>query len=163
MRSIETGDPYDIEHRVLGADGVYRWFVVRGLPARDAEGCIVRWYILITDIDERKKTHEKLQHSEAFLAQGQRISQTGSFGWSATNGEVYWSEETYNILECDRAAKPTFDLVLQRMHPDDRDFVRQSLDDATKKKTDFDIEHRLLMPDGRVKHVHVIGRALKTG
>ena len=55
------------------------------------------------------------------------------------------------------------DLVFQRMHPDDRDFVRQALDDATKEKTDFDIEHRLLMPDGRVKHVHVIGRALKTG
>ncbi len=163
MHSIETGDPYDIEHRVLGADGVYRWFVVRGRPARDAEGCIVRWYILITDIDERKKTHEKLQHSEAFLAQGQRISQTGSFGWSATHGEVYWSEETYNILECDRAVKPTFDLVFQRIHPDDRDFVRESLDDATTKKTDFDIEHRLSMPDGRVKHVHVIGRALKTG
>jgi formate hydrogenlyase transcriptional activator len=163
IHSIETGDPYDIEHRVLGADGVYRWFVVRGLPARDAEGRIVRWYILITNIDERKKIHEKLQRSEAFLAQGQQISQTGSFGWSVAGGELYWSEETYNIVECDRASKPTIDLIFQFVHPGDRDFVGQTLDDATREKTDFDIEHRLLMPDGRVKHVHIIGRAMKTG
>ena len=163
MHSIETGDPYDIEHRILGADGAYRWFVVRGLPARDSEGRIVRWYILITDIDEREKTHEKLQRSEAFLAQAQQISQTGSFGWSVAGGELYSSEETYNIVECDRASKPTIDLIFQVVHPDDQDFVRQTLNDAARKKTDFDIEHRLLMPDGRVKHVHIIGRAMKTG
>ena len=163
LHSIETGDPYDIEHRILGADGVYRWFVVRGLPARDAEGRIVRWYILITNIDERRKTHEKLQRSEAFLAQGQQISQTGSFGWNVAGGQLYWSEETYNIVECDRASNPTIDLILQFVHPADQDFVRQTLDDAAREKTDFDIEHRLLMPDGRVKHLHIIGRAMKTG
>jgi PAS domain S-box-containing protein len=163
IHSIETGDPYDIEHRILGADGVYRWFVVRGRPARDPEGRIVRWYILITNIDERKKTHEKLQRSEAFLAQGQQISQTGSFGWSVASGELYWSQETYNIVECDRASKPTMDLIFQSVHPGDQEFVRQTLDDATREKTDFDMEHRLLMPDGRVKHVHIIGRAMKTG
>jgi PAS domain S-box-containing protein len=163
MRSVETGDPYDIEHRILGADGVFRWFVVRGLPVRDTDSAIVRWYILITDIDERRKTHEKLQQSEAFLAQGQSISQTCSFGWSVASGEMYWSDETYNILECDRAAKPTFDLVFQLLHPDDRVLVRQTLGDATKEKRDFDIEPRLSMPDGRVKYVHVTGRAVKTG
>ncbi len=107
IRSVETGDPYDIEHRILGTDGVYRWFVVRGLPARDAEGRIVRWYILVTNLDERKKTHEKLQRSESFLAQGQQISQTGSFGWSVASGELYWSEEIYNILESDPATSAT--------------------------------------------------------
>ena len=88
IRSVETGNPYDIEHRIRGGDGIYRWFVVRGLPARHAEGHVVRWYILITDIDESKKTHEKLERSEAFLAQGQRISQTGTFGWSVASGEI---------------------------------------------------------------------------
>ena len=68
----------------------------------------------ITNIDERRKTHEKLQRSEAFLAQGQQISQTGSFGWSVSGGELYWSEETYNIVECDRASKPArLILILQ--------------------------------------------------
>jgi PAS domain S-box-containing protein len=145
FHSVETGDPYDIEHRVLGADGVYRWFVVRGLPARDAEGRVVRWYILLTNIDERKKTHEKLQRSEAFMAQGQQISQTGSFGWSVAGEELYWSEEIYRILEYDPATSATFDLLFQRIHPGDRGFVRQTLNEAAKEKTDYDIEHRLLM------------------
>jgi PAS domain S-box-containing protein len=160
-RSVQTGHPYDIEHRIRGADGVYRWFHVRGLPLRDTEGRIVRWYNLITDIDERRKTHEKLQRSEAFLAEGQSISHTGSFGWNVPSGEIYWSEETYNIFEHDRAAKPTLDLVVQRTHPDDRDLVQQILEHATREKTDFDIEHRLLMPDGRVKQIHVLARAFE--
>ena len=163
IHSVETGEPYEIEHRIRGADGIYRWFVVRGLPVRDVDGRIIRWYILITDIDERKKTHERLQRSEAFLAQGQQISQTGSFGWSVVSGDFYWSEETYNIVESDRSAKPTMDLILQIVHPDDRGFVRHTLDEATRKKADFDIELRLLMPGGRVKHVRIVGRAMKTG
>ncbi|HTW65156.1 MAG TPA: sigma 54-interacting transcriptional regulator [Bryobacteraceae bacterium] len=107
--------------------------------------------------------YSDLQRSEAFLAQGQRISRTGSFGLGVASGEIYWSDETYNIVEYDRAVKPTFDLVFQRIHQDDREFVRQILDRATREKTDFDIEHRFVMPDGRVKHVHLIGRAVKAG
>jgi PAS domain S-box-containing protein len=163
IRSIETGDPYDIEHRILGANGAYRWFVVRGLPARDAEGRVVRWYVLITDIDERRKMHEKLQQSEAFLVQAQRISHTGSFSWNVASGEIYWSDETYNIMEFDRATKPTFDLAFKLVYPDDRARVREILGKAAKERTDFDIECRALMPDGRVKHVHIIGRAVNTG
>jgi PAS domain S-box-containing protein len=104
-----------------------------------------------------------LQRSEAFLVQGQRISQTGSFGLSVINGEIYWSEEMYNILEYDPAISATLDLAFQRIHPGDRDFVRRTLDHATREKVDFDIEHRLLMPDGGVKHVHIIGRAVNSG
>jgi formate hydrogenlyase transcriptional activator len=160
-RSVQTGHPYDIEHRIRGADGVYRWFHVRGHPLRDTEGRIVRWYNLITDIDERRKTHDKLQRSETFLAQGQSISQTGSFGWNVVSGEIYWSEETYNIFGGDRASRPTLELIFQRIHPDDRDLVQQALDKAINEETDFDIEHRLLMPDGSVKHVHVLARAFE--
>jgi PAS domain S-box-containing protein len=161
-RSVETGHPYDIEHRIRGVDGVYRWFHVRGLPLRDREGRIVRWYNLITDIDERRKTHEKLQRSEAFLAQGQNISHTGSFGWNVVSGEIYWSGETYNIFGDNQAFKPTLELISQRIHPEDRDLVQQTLDNAINEKTDFDIEHRLLMRDGGVKHLHVLARALTT-
>jgi PAS domain S-box-containing protein len=112
---------------------------------------------------ENAGLYSDLQNSETFLAQGQRISQTGSLGWNLASGEIYWSDETYNIMECDRAVKPTFDQVFQFIHPHDRDLVRLALDDADKEQTDFDVEHRLLMLDGRIKHVHVIGRAAKTG
>jgi C4-dicarboxylate-specific signal transduction histidine kinase len=110
-----------------------------------------------------KELYESLQSSEAFLAHGQRISHTGTFGWSIAKGEFYWSEENYNILEYDRSAEASLELALQRMHPDDRDRVRQFLDNAIREKRDFDSEHRLLMPDGRVKHVHTTGRAINTG
>ena len=69
MRSIETGDVYEVEHRILGADGVYRWFHVRGLPLRDTEGRIVRWYNLVTDIEDRKHAEEAVTTSEQSLRQ----------------------------------------------------------------------------------------------
>ena len=104
-----------------------------------------------------------LQRSEAFLAQGQQISQTGSFGLSVASGEFHWSAEIYNILEYDPATSATLDAAFQRIHPDDRGFVRRTLDDATREKKDFDTEHRLLMADGRIKHVHTTGRAVNAG
>jgi PAS domain S-box-containing protein len=106
--------------------------------------------------------YAELQRSEAFLAQGERMCQTGSFGWNISSGEIYWSDGTYKIFEYDRAAKPTLEMAFQRVHPDDRDLVRQAHERAINEKTDFNMEHRLLMPDGAVKYVHVMGRALQT-
>jgi predicted ATPase/signal transduction histidine kinase len=111
---------------------------------------------------ENAKLYSDLQRSEAFLADGQSISRTGSFGWSVLSGELYWSEETYNIFEYDRAVKPTLELVLQRIHPDDRDLAQQTIDRAHEGKANLDFEHRLLMPDGSVKYLHVLARALET-
>jgi PAS domain S-box-containing protein len=111
---------------------------------------------------ENANLYSELQRSEAFLTQGQSISHTGSFGWGVLSGKIYWSEETFKIFEQDRAVKPTMKSIFQRIHPDDRDRVQQTLDHAVNEKTDFDIEHRLLMPDGSVKHLHAIARASKT-
>jgi PAS domain S-box-containing protein len=108
---------------------------------------------------ENARLYSELQRGETFLAEAQSISQTGSFGWSVLSGEIYWSEETYNIFEFDRADKPRLELVLRRIHPDDRDPVQQTLDRASEAEIDLDLEHRLLMPDGSVKHLHVIARA----
>src|SRR5229473_1257062 len=110
---------------------------------------------------ELEQIRSKLQQSEAYLEEAQRLSHTGSFGWNVSSGEIYWSEETYKIFEHDRAVKPTLESVFQRIHPDDRALVQQTIDRATNEKTDFDIEHRLLMPDGSVKYLHVLARALE--
>src|SRR5580700_10678476 len=109
---------------------------------------------------ENAGLYSDLQRSEAFLAQGQSISKTGSFGWNVASGEIYYSEETYNIVEYDRAVDLTFDRAFARIHPDDRDFVQRTLDRATQERKGFDVELRFLMADGRVKHAHVIARAL---
>ena len=111
---------------------------------------------------ENAGLYSDLQRSAAFLAQGERICKTGIFGWNVSSGEIYWSDGTYNIFEYDRTAKPTVEMAFQRVHPDDRDFLRQAQEHAINEKTDFNVEHRLLMPDGAVKHVHAIGHALQT-
>jgi PAS domain S-box-containing protein len=111
---------------------------------------------------ENASLYSDLQRSEAFLADGQSISHTGSFGWSVLSGEIYWSEETYKIFQYDRAMKPTLELIFQRIHPDDRDLVQQTIDRASEARANLDFEHRLLMPDGSVKHLHVLARALET-
>src|SRR5271170_3378416 len=117
--------------------------------------------LAISMVALRQLTAEKLQRSEAYLSEAQRLSHTGSFGWGVLSGEIYWSEETYNIFEYDQAVKPTLELVLERVHPEDRDLAGQIIRAATDG-TDVDVEQRLLMPDGRVKHLRVLARGLKT-
>src|SRR6267154_5717767 len=109
------------------------------------------------EIKVAERTAE-LQRSQAYLAVAQRLSHTGSFGWDVSNGELYWSAETFRIFECD-AGQPTVELVLERTHPEDRERVLQTIDRAAQEREDFDFEHRLLMPDGSAKHVHVVGHA----
>src|SRR6267154_626517 len=101
-----------------------------------------------------------IQQSEAFLAEAQRLSKTGSFGWIVSTGEIRWSEETFRIFQYDRAMKPTVELILQRVHPDDAVHVKQTIDNASINGTDFEHEYRLLMPDGALKYVHVVAHAL---
>src|ERR1700722_4610479 len=110
---------------------------------------------------ENADLYSGLQRSEAHLAQGQNISHTGSFGWRVLNGDIYWSEETYKIFEYDRALKPTLEFVYQRIHPDDRDLVQQTIDRAAEARANLDFEHRLWMPDGSVKYIHVLAPALE--
>jgi signal transduction histidine kinase/CheY-like chemotaxis protein len=101
---------------------------------------------------DRKRVEKELRRSEAHLAEAQRLSQTGSFGWSPSSGELYWSEETFRIFQYDPTTKLTVTHIVQRVHPDDAAFVQQIMDHGK----DCDFEHRLLMPDGSVKHVHVV-------
>lgn len=104
--------------------------------------------------------YANLQQSEAFLAEAQRLSKTGSFGWCVTTGEIRWSEETFRIFQYERSTKPTVELVLQRVHPEDAPFVQQTIERASQNANDFDHEYRLVMPDGSIKYVHVVAHAL---
>ncbi len=95
----------------------------------------------------------------AYLAEAQRLSQTGSFGWNVLTGELFWSDETFRIFEYHPTVTPTISLVLERVYPDDRGSVQKAIDQASSEGTTVDLEHRLLMPDGTVKSVHVVARA----
>jgi PAS domain S-box-containing protein len=114
---------------------------------------------LRTENSERKLTQAALRQSQAYLAEAQRLSHTGSFGWRVATGQIIWSEETFRIYEYERTTTPIVELVLQRTHPEDAIFVKQIIERTAQTGTDFDFEHRLLMPDGTVKHVYVVGHA----
>ncbi len=104
--------------------------------------------------------NEELRRSQAYLAEAQRLSQTGSFGWRLSIGEILWSEETFRIFQYDRTTTPTVELILQRVHPEDAALVRQTIERASHDGKDFEHEYRLVMPDGAIKHVNVVARAL---
>ena len=102
-----------------------------------------------------------LQRSETYLAQGQSIGHTGTFGRNVLSGEAYWSEEFYKIFELDRSVKPALERVFERIHPEDRALVQQTIEHATHQRTDFDIEFRLLKRDDSLKYLHVVVQALE--
>ena len=159
---LASGKPGETEARLRRFDGVYRWFLFRAVPLYDATGNLVKWYGQTTDIDDRKRAEVQVQRSEAYLAEAQQLSLTGSFGWSVATGELFWSEETFWILGYERTTSPTMELVFKRIHPADLEYVQEALDRAARAGTDLDFEHRLLMPDGAVKHLHVVARASRT-
>jgi len=97
-----------------------------------------------------------LAQSEAYLAEAQSLSHTGSFGWVVSTGKIFWSEETFRIFEYGPETEPTVELVIQRTHPEDRALVRKVIDRVVQDGSDFDVEHRLLMPDKRIKYLHVV-------
>src|SRR6202158_2035202 len=110
-------------------------------------------------IEDQKRIEGVLLHSEMYLTEAQRLSRTGTFGWNVSRGEIFWSDETFRIFQCDRATKPTLEVVVQRVHPEDRAAVQKTIDQASMDGRDFDHEYRLLMPDGSVKYVHAVARA----
>jgi PAS domain S-box-containing protein len=116
---------------------------------------------LQAEIVERKRAEEKLRRSEEFLTEGQRLSHTGSWGWTVSSGKLLFSRETFRILGFDpEQPAPSFQTALQRIHPDDRAWVESVLDAAIRERQDYEFEARLALPDGSVKHVHCVGRLL---
>ncbi|MGA2077185.1 MAG: PAS domain S-box protein [Terriglobia bacterium] len=116
---------------------------------------------LQAEIVERKRTEEKLRRSEEFLAEGQKLSHTGSWGWNASSGELLFSQETFRILGFDPEQRaPSFQTALQRFHSDDRPLVDAALDAAIRERKGYEFEARLALPDGPVKQVHCVGRLL---
>jgi PAS domain S-box-containing protein len=154
-----SGMPADLSHAVsisaLGTAGIAAiTFVVLGLAL------LTSWVDRRFAVQTLELQEKKLQRSEAYLAEAQRLSHTGSFGWRVSTGEIIWSEETFRIFQYDRTAKPTVELILQRVHPEDAALVKQTIERASQDGKNFEHEYRLLMPDGSVKHLHVVAHAL---
>jgi len=150
--------PADLTHAVsistLGTAGIAAvTFIVLGLAL------LTSWVDRRFAVQTLELQEKKLQRSEAYLAEAQRLSHTGSFGWRVSTGEIIWSEETFRIFQYDRTTKPTVELLLQRVHPDDAALVKQTIEHASQDGKNFEHGYRLVMPEGSVKYVHVVAHA----
>jgi formate hydrogenlyase transcriptional activator len=150
--------PFDATKRIVRPDGEVRYIRCVGVPVVE-DGKLKRFVGSALDVTEHELLTRELRRREALLAEAQRLSHTGSFSWNLATGKLVWSDENFRIHGYDLTVKPTVDLVLKRIHPDDLGFMRQMMEKA-KTATSLELEHRLLMPDGSVKYLHVIARPL---
>ena len=139
-------------------DGSRFWANVVLTALKDDTGGLQGFATVTRDLTERKRAEEELRRSEAYLAQGQRLSHTGSWGWNASADEVFWSRETFRILGADRQeVKPSYQFLIEHVHPEDRAFVEQVLDRANREGTEFEMAFRIVLPDGSIKHIQSLG------
>ena len=110
---------------------------------------------------ERKRAQEKLRHTEAFLAEAQRLSSTGSFSWRAATDEITWSQQLYRIFEFEQGVPVTLELIGSRVHPEDVPLLNEMIDRARGAGSDFEYEHRLQMRDHSVKYLHLVAHATR--
>jgi PAS domain S-box-containing protein len=157
---LVKASPFDATKRIVRPNGEVRYIRCVGVPLVDNQG-LKKYVGSALDVTEQELLTQELRRREAYLTGAQRLSHTGSFGWRPDSGEIVWSDETYRIFEYDRAEKPTVNMVLQRIHPQDKALAQQVIDRASQTGTDFEHEYRLLMADGRVRHVHAIAHALQ--
>jgi PAS domain S-box-containing protein len=158
QKMLSEGVNGDIQYRVHHPKRGERIMHSTGEPVFE-NGKVVRLMGNTLDITKHENAVQELRRRKAYLDQGQALSHTGSFGWNLSDGELIWSDETFRILEYDRNTKPTVDHIFKRTHPEDLTMARRVIENA-KQGEDLDFEHRLLMPNGSVKHVHVIARPL---
>jgi PAS domain S-box-containing protein len=153
---VASGEPFELEFRLRMADGTYRWHLNRRIALRDETGKVIRWYGVGYDIEDRKRAEEELRRSEALLAKAQRLSLTGSFSFNPATDEATWSEEVYRIYGYQPGTRATLAMVRARYHPEDVHLFEEEVAQIRSGAADLDYEHRLLMPDGSIKHVHMV-------
>src|SRR5205809_3575890 len=159
-RILAEPSRFDTTKRIVRPDGEVRYIRCVGTPV--VENQRLKKYVgSAIDVTEYELLTLELHRREAYLTEAQRLSNTGSFGWKPDSGDIVWSDETYRIFEYDRAIKPTMELVGQRVHPEDRVDFHDVIDRASRGATHFEHAYRLLLPDGRVKHVHALAHALE--
>jgi PAS domain S-box-containing protein len=152
---------YRIEKRYRCKDGNVIWADVSSTLVPATGDAPAFFATVVVDITERKRAEEELGRSEAYLAQGQRISHTGSWGWHVATGSLYWSKEHYRIFNYDpETTKPSYSLFMERIHPEDRFCFEEILNRAVRDKSDFEYDYRIVLPDRSIKFLRSVGQAL---
>src|SRR5689334_11678315 len=159
MEAVATGRPHENELRIRRSDGQYRWHLDRGVPLRDEDGNIVKWYGVTTDIEDRKRAEEALQltsddlrDSKTKLEEAQRITHVGYWEWDLATDCLIWSDETYRIFGLGPQERPmNVDALRDMIHPEDRDRVFREKEQIITSGVWYDVEHRIVRPSGEVR------------
>jgi len=162
QRTLASGGPGEFEARLRRFDGEYHWFLFRTTPSFDDNGKVNKWYATNIDIEKRKRAEQALTRSEAYLAEAQTLTHTGSCAIDGTSREIlYWSEEMFRLFGFEpQQGLPLWEQWLQRIHPQDRDKLRMAADKTSLDKVPCDVEFRTLKLDGKIKHIRCIGHPL---
>src|SRR5262249_26255255 len=158
----KEGQPVDTEVRLRRADGEYRWWFVRNVPLRDELGNILKWYGTAIDIEDLKRAEQALSSSKRNLAEAQRLTHTGSFVWDiTTNKPLYLSDEWYRIYGIDPEKEvDAFAKRVERIAPEDLSRWQAAVDRAISENSNYELEFRLVLPDGTTKYVHAVGHPI---
>src|SRR5271165_4938517 len=155
-RARSDGSPFELEARIRGRDGGYRWFLIRDNPFCDEQGRILRWYGTRTDIEDRKRAEEALRRSEGYLAEAQSLSHTGSWAFDISTREmIHTSAELSRLYGFDPEAEtPSFGELIQSIHPEDQAPALEALESASWVGKDFEYQYRIVLPNGTTRHVY---------
>jgi PAS domain S-box-containing protein len=160
--SIETAirekRDFELELRIVLPDKSMKFLYIIGHPVLNESGEVVQFIGTTMDVTERRKAEEKLRESEAYLAEAQRLSHTGSWAWcTATNELRYLSEECFRVLGFDpQGGIPQREQFLQRIHPDDQAGISERIERAKREKTGYDLEYRYILPGGEIREIHTV-------
>ena len=158
-QAIRDKSGYDVESRILLQDGTVKYIHTVGHPVLNESGELVQFVGSSTDITERKLAEQTLRRSEGYLVEAQRLSHCGSWAWDVRTDVIFWSQEFYNIYECDpQKIKPSWAYILGRVHPEDLPGVEQraKTESTQKGQAVSEGDFRITFADGRVKHLHSI-------
>jgi PAS domain S-box-containing protein len=159
-RAIREKSDYDLEFRILLPDGRVKYIHTVGHPVLNSTGDLLQFVGSSTDVTDRKRADEALRRSEGYLAEAQKLTRTGSWAWNVANRHsVYWSQENYRLFGFDPdEGIPSDESFYQLVHPEDRDRVRRTVFlEQPSEGSDFDVEFRIVLPDGTMRHIRSTG------
>ncbi len=155
-RMVAEASGCDVTKRIVRPNGEVRYIRCVGAPVVE-DGVLQRIIGTAIDVTEHELLTQELRLREAYLAEAQRLSHTGSFGWDISSGEIAWSDETYRIFEFPPSSKVSLQMILERVHPQNRSSVEMAITAAARGEG-INLEYRLRMPEGRIKYLHVVGK-----
>src|SRR6266704_2625583 len=163
--ALSRGARFNVECRVFRPTGEVRIVHSQGDVKRDASGRPTLTFGTVQDITDRKRAEQRLRESEAYLAEAQRLSQTGSWAWNPATGDIrYWSDMCYRVLGFDPAGPlPRFEEFFHRIHPDDQAATRERGEKAIRDTADFELDYRVVHPEKGIRDIHVVGHAVLDG